>query len=328
MSDGNSMNELKSFVCYEDLAHYVSNTKPNMGRLNRGRIPLGERRYTSLFWCRTHGSSGCIEMFCESSEPVLRWHEDNSIEILSGNSYYNWRFAEFLSRTIHGAHFFTYHGKIYWGEYIYRKGEDRWFLPHRNLDNKLNKSYRIIKKDERYEWVPESPIQEYKYVMNKKRMAEIRAMFKPFYQYMQAVLAVDPEFGRSYENVKYYDVEEFENLLRNPTDDPSIMKEMLVKCTTQASRQHLSAEWKKTVQLTSCRTITSSPSFVNYRVKHILGGYHTYKSTCIGFKQAKEQFESILKIFYFNEVFEYAPVEIGKKVHDLNAKYGNSKWAK
>ena len=50
--------------------------------------------------------------------------------------------------------------------------------------------------------------------MRKKRMAEIRSMFKPFFQYMQAVLAVDPEFGLSYENVKYYDVEEFENLCR------------------------------------------------------------------------------------------------------------------
>jgi len=154
-------------------------------------------------------------------------------------------------------------------------------------------------------------------VMRKKRMAEIRAKFKPFFQYMQAVLAVDPEFGLSYENVNKtlpvtapayvgptYNVEKFENLLRNPTDDPSIMKEMLVKCTTQASRQHLSAEWK-----------TSS-----------LGGYHTYKGTCIGFKQAKEQFEKILKVFYFNEVFEYVPIEIGKEVHDLNAKYGYSKW--
>ena len=152
--------------------------------------------------------------------------------------------------------------------------------------------------------MPAKPVQEYKHVMRKKRMAEIRSMFKPFYQYMQAVLAVDPEFGLSYENVKYYDVEEFENLLRNPTDDPSIMKQLLIKCTTAKSRQHLSAEWK-----------TSS-----------LGGYHTYKGTCIGFKQAKEQFEKILKIFYFNEVFEFVPIEIGKEVHDLNAKYGYSKW--
>tara|TARA_R100000908_G_C3622929_1_gene67525 strand:- start:118 stop:537 length:420 start_codon:yes stop_codon:yes gene_type:complete len=135
-------------------------------------------------------------------------------------------------------------------------------------------------------------------------MAEIRARFKPFYQYMKAVLAVDPEFGLSYENVKYYDVEEFENLLRNPTDDPSIMKQMLVKCTTEASMRHLNGEWK-----------TSS-----------LGGYHAQKDTRIGFKQAKEQFELILKVFYFNEVFEYVPIEIGKEVHDLNAKYGYSKW--
>ena len=123
MSDGNSMNGLSSFHSYEDLAHYVSNTKPNMGRCNRGKIPLGERRYTSLFWCNIvrdfcgwceRGTA--IEMFCESRGPVLRWYEDNSIEILSGNSHYDWRFAEFLSRTIHGVHFFTHHGKIYWRE--------------------------------------------------------------------------------------------------------------------------------------------------------------------------------------------------------------------
>ena len=278
-----------------------------MGRRNRGKIPLGERRYTSHFWCRAHGSSGCIEMFCESSEPVLRWHEDNSIEILSGNSYYDWRFAEFLKRIIRGAHFFMYHGKIYWGEYTYRKGEDRWFLPYKNLDNqpyKLNKSYRIKKKDERYEWTPESPIQEYKYVMNKKRMAEIRARFKPFYQYMQTVLAIDPEFGLSYETeakavVMRYLM--FENFLRNPTDDPSLMKDMLVNCTSQRHMRQICGQWSM---------------------------YYSNKDTRIGFKQAKDQFELMLKVFYFREVFEYAPVEIGKKVHDLNAKYGNSKWTK
>jgi hypothetical protein len=82
------------------------------------------------------------------------------------------------------------------------------------------------------------------------------------------------------------------------------MKQMLVKCTTMASQQLLNTEWK-----------TNS-----------LGGYRSYKDTRIGFKQAKEQFELILKVFYFNEVFEYVPIEIGKEVHDANAKYGHSKW--
>ena len=104
-------------------------------------------------------------------------------------------------------------------------------------------------------------------------------------------------------NVKYYDVEEFENLLRNPTDDPSIMKEMLVKCTTNASIRELGRAWETGAL-----------------------GNHWRKDTRVGFKQVKEQFETILKIFYFNEVFEYVPIEIGKEVHDLNAKYGYSKW--
>jgi hypothetical protein len=233
-------------------------------------------------------------MFCESQKPVLIWDENNRITITS-DMWYDWRSAEFLSSILYGRGdtptFYTKNGKIYW-----YNGDGNSYLLPRDQDYEIGKDGTTF--------VPVKPVQEYKHVMRKKRMADIRSMFKPFFQYMQAVLAVDPEFGLSYENVKYYDVEEFENLLRNPTDDPSAMKWMLVKCTTQASRQHLSAEWK-----------TSS-----------LGGYHTYKGTCIGFKQAKEQFEKILKLFYFNEVFEYVPIEIGKEVHDANAKYGYSKW--
>ena len=120
---------------------------------------------------------------------------------------------------------------------------------------------------------------------------------------MKAVLAVDPEFGKSYENVMSSDVEEFENLLRNPTDDPSIMKWMLVKCTTNRSLRQLQDAWKTGTL-----------------------GDHWRKNTRVGFKQAKEQFELILKVFYFNEVFEYVPIEIGKEVHDLNERYGYSKW--
>ena len=173
---------------------------------------------------------------------------------------------------------------------------------------KLNGSlniYDIVKKEHWY--IPLNPVQEYKHVMRKKRMAEIRAMFKPFYQYMKAVLAVDPEFGLSYERMSnttmFMKHEEFENLLRNPTDDPSIMKQMLVKCTTNASIRELGRAWETGAL-----------------------GNHWKKDTRVGFKQVKEQFELILKIFYFNEVFEYVPIEIGKEVHDANAKYGYSKW--
>ena len=302
MSDGNSMNELQPFGCYDDILFYLNHTLPIMCRRqskdtnytnsNAGRIPLAERRYVNRYWCRK--VNGDVEMFCDSQKPVLIWSPQNRITI-TGDTWYDWRSAEFLSRILYGQGdtptFYTKNGKIYW-----YNGDGNAYLLPRGLDYEIGKDGTTF--------VPVKPIQEYKHVMRKKRMAEIRSMFKPFFQYMQAVLAVDPEFGKSYENVKYYDVEEFENLLRNPTDDPSIMKQMLVKCTTQASRQHLSAEWK-----------TSS-----------LGGYHTYKDTCIGFKQAKEQFEKILKIFYFNEVFEYVPIEIGKEVHDANAKYGYSKW--
>lgn len=297
MSDGNSMNELQPFGCYDDILHYLNHTLPIAERKsthsrNGGRIPLAERRYADKYWCRK--VNGDVEMFCESQKPVLIWSPQNRIRITS-DIWYDWRSAEFLSRILYGQgdtpSFYTKNGKIYW----YNGDGNSYLLPR-------GRDYEIVKDGTTF--VPVKPVQEYKHVMRKKRMAEIRSMFKPFFQYMKAVLAVDPEFGKSYENVKYYDVEEFENLLRNPTDDPSIMKQMLVKCTTKASRQHLSAEWK-----------TSS-----------LGGYHTYKDTCIGFKQAKEQFEKILKVFYFNEVFEYVPIEIGKEVHDVNAKYGYSKW--
>mgnify|MGYP003122985571 CR=1 FL=1 len=247
MSDGNSMGGLFSFYSYEDLAHYVSTTKPNRGSVNRGRTPLGERKYTSLFWCRTtgnavfggHGSSGCIEMFCESNSPVLRWHEDNSIEILSGNSHYDWRFAEFLSKVIRGVHFFTHHRKIYWGEYQMKSSDDRWVLPRlsgNTSDSVIPKNYwgerpYLIYKNGEDMWTPETPIREYKYVMNKKRMREIREKFKPFYEYMKAVLSIDPEFGKSYDGeLKLGTFEKFVEMgghinkwLVNPTDDPSTM---------------------------------------------------------------------------------------------------------
>jgi hypothetical protein len=325
MSDGNSMNGLSSFHSYEDLAHYVSTTKPNMGSVNRGKIPLGERRYTSLFWCRTNitplsvvQNGTAIEMFCESRGPVFRWYEDNSIEILSDNSHYDWRFAEFLSRTIHGVHFFTHHGKLYWEEWEegskkirnqMASSGDPWFLPLRNLDNELNKSYRIIKKDDK--WIPESPIQEYKHVMDKKRMREIREKFKPFYKYMKAVLSVDPEFGLGYDKDWRRDcefetpvnVEEFEIFLRNPVDDPEVMKEVLVRCTSGHYMEYLGRHWCTHQLRKSSR-----------------------KFTRIGYKQVKEQFDLMLKIFYFKEVFNYTPIEIGLLVHDTNAQLGYSKW--
>lgn len=327
MSDGNSMNGLSSYHSYEDLAHYVSTTKPNMGSVNKGKIPLGERRYTGQYWCRTTGS-GCIEMFCESSLPVFRWYEDNSIEILSGNSYYDWRFAEFLGKTIHGVHFFTHHGKLYWGEYQMASSGDRWFLPRlagnkrqhesfcnfdplkqRYVKSNLRETYRIIKKDDK--WIPESPIQEYKHVMDKKCMREIRKKFNPFYEYMKAVLSVDPEFGLGYDKDWRRDcefetpvnVEEFEIFLRNPVDDPEVMKEVLVRCTSGYYMEYLGRHWSTHQLRKSSR-----------------------KFTRIGYKQVKEQFDLMLKIFYFKEVFNYTPIEIGLLVHDKDAQLGYSKW--
>ena len=292
MSDGNSMNELQSFGCYDDVLHYVNNTAPIAGsRGNGGKIPLAERRYVSRYWCRK--ADGAVEMFCDSNKPVLIWDQNNKITITS-DLWYDWRSAEFLSSILYprgDTTFYTKKGKIYWFN-----GDGNSYLLPRGQDYEIGKDGTTF--------VPVKPVQEYKHVMRKKRMAEIRARFKPFYQYMQAVLAVDPEFGKSYEN---YGVEErwyyFENLLRNPTDDPSIMKQMLVKCTTNASMRELGRAW------------TTGALGNPWR-----------KDTRVGFKQAKEQFETILKIFYFNEVFEYVPIEIGKEVHDLNAKYGYSKW--
>ena len=307
MSDGNSMNELQLFGCFDDVLHHVNNTAPIANRKsthsrNAGRIPLAERRYVDRYWCRKGVRERnrktpirYVEMFCDSNKPAMVWDERNQIRF-TPDLWYDWRSAEFFTRIFGGKGvppvFYTKHGKIYWCN----AHDGKAYLLPRGRD------YDIVKNEHYY--IPLNPVQEYKHVMRKKRMAEIRSMFKPFYQYMQAVLAVDPEFGRSYENVKYYDVEEFENLLRNPTDDPSIMKQMLVRCTAMASIQHLNVEWNTMA----------------------LGGYNAYKDTRVGFKQAKEQFELILKVFYFNEVFEYVPIEIGKEVHDLNAKYGYSKW--
>lgn len=308
MSDGNSMNELQPFGCFDDILFYLSRTKPIAVRKsthsrNAGKIPLAERRYVDRYWCRK--VNGDVEMFCDSQKPVLIWDQEDRITITS-DLWYDWRSAEFLSTILYGRGdtptFYTKKGKIYW-----YNGDGNSYLLPRGQDYEIGK--------DGITFVPVKPVQEYKHVMRKKRMAEIRAKFKPFFQYMQAVLAVDPEFGRSYEHVKAlpvtapayvgptYDVEEFENLLRNPTDDPSIMKEMLVKCTTNLSMRQLQDAWKTSAL-----------------------GNHWKKGTCIGFKQAKEQFEKILKVFYFNEVFEYVPIEIGKEVHDLNAKYGYSKW--
>lgn len=304
MSDGNSMNELQPFGCYDDVLYYVNNTAPIAVRYrkdgrcpNAGRIPLAERRYVDRYWCRRVAKNGktcvAVEMFCDSQKPVLIWDQEDRITITS-DMWYDWRSAEFLSSILYGRGdtptFYTKKGKIYW-----YNGDGNSYLLPRGQDYEIDKDGTTF--------VPVKPVQEYKQVMRKKRMAEIRARFKPFYQYMQAVLAVDPEFGKSYENVKYYDVEEFENLLRNPTDDPLIMKEMLVKCTTNASIRELGRAWETGAL-----------------------GNHWRKDTRVGFKQVKEQFETILKIFYFNEVFEYVPIEIGKEVHDLNAKYGYSKW--
>lgn len=300
MSDGNSMNELQPFGCYDDILFYLSHTKPIAVRDSRysrngGRIPLAERRYAGRYWCRK--VDGDVEMFCESNKPVLIWDPQNRITITS-DLWYDWRSAEFLSSILYGLGdtptFYTKKGKIYW-----YNGDGNSYLLPRGQDYEIDK----VSCDFGTTFRPVKPVQEYKHVMRKKRMAEIRSMFKPFYQYMQAVLAVDPEFGKSYENVKYYDVEEFENLLRNPTDDPSIMKQMLVKCTTTASIRELGRAWETGAL-----------------------GNHWRKGTRVGFKQVKEQFEIILKVFYFNEVFEYVPIEIGKEVHDLNAKYGYSKW--
>tara|TARA_R100001129_G_scaffold185593_2_gene174292 strand:- start:184 stop:957 length:774 start_codon:yes stop_codon:yes gene_type:complete len=245
-------------------------------------------------------------MFCDSNKPVLIWDENNRITITS-DMWYDWRSADFLSAILYGRGdtptFYTKNGKIYW----YNGDGNSYLLPR-------GQDYEIDVVGGGTNFYPVKPVQEYKHVMRKKRMAEIRSMFKPFYQYMQAVLAVDPEFGKSYDKPRLLNKDEFEDrlgispkefasVLRNPTDDPSIMKQMLIKCTTKLSMKTLNYDWKT----------------------NALGHWHL-KDTRVGFKQAKEQFEEILKVFYFNEVFEYVPIEIGKEVHDLNAKYGYSKW--
>ena len=297
MSDGNSMTELKSFGGYESLLKYINKTKPIAERYskngrspNAGRIPLGERRYAAMYWLRK--VDGAVELFCESSKPVVIWYENNKIKITSDLFHY-YRSAEFLTKVVgnlFGMKFYMMHRKMY-------------------LENGDGKSY-LIPQGVEYDIIPDAidnyltpakPVQEYKHVMLKKRMAEIRARFKPFYQYMQAVLAVDPEFGLSYDNgmSSTNALVNFENFLRNPTDDPSIMKQVLVKCTSETYMRQICMEWSM---------------------------YYSNKNTRIGFKQAKEQFELMLKVFYFNEVFEFTPVEIGKEVHDLNAKYGSRRW--
>ena len=297
MSDGNSMNELKSFGGYESLLKYINKTKPIAERYskngrspNAGKIPLGERRYVDMYWCRK--VDGAVELFCESRNPVVIWYKNNKIKITSDLFHY-YRSSEFLTRVIgtwFGMKFYISHRKMY----LENGDGNSYFIPQ-GMD------YDIISSPIDDYLKPAKPVQEYKHVMRKKDMAEIRARFKPFYQYMQAVLAVDPEFGLSYEGVKYYDMEEFENFLRNPTDDPSIMKQVLVKCTSETYMRQICMEWSM---------------------------YYSNKSTRIGFKQAKEQFELMLKVFYFNEVFEFTPVEIGKEVHDLNDKYRRSKRSK
>ena len=142
-------------------------------------------------------------------------------------------------------------------------------------------------------------------------MREIRDKYKLFYGYMKAVLSIDPDFGLSYDNDWRRDcefetpvnVEEFEIFLRNPVDDPEIMKEVLVRCTSGYYMEYLGRHWC-THQL---------------RKSNI-------KFTRIGYKQAKEQFDLMLKIFYFKEVFNYTPIEIGLLVHDKDAQLGYSKW--
>ena len=104
MSDGNSMNELQPFGCYNDILHYLNHTKPIANRKsthsrNAGRIPLAERRYANRYWCRVNGKD--VEMFCDSQKPVLIWGEDNRITITS-DLWYDWRSAEFLSTILYG----------------------------------------------------------------------------------------------------------------------------------------------------------------------------------------------------------------------------------
>ena len=301
MSNGNSMNELKSFGGYESLLKYINKTKPiaerysskqNGRNYNAGKIPLGERRYVNLYWCRQIDMDGAVELFCESRKPVAIWYKNGTVRLTSGSPHY-YRSSEFLTIVVgllNGMKFYMKHGKMYLengdgSSYYVSQGED----------------YDLILDPVDQYLTPAKPVQEYKHVMRKKDMAEIRARFKPFYKYMQAVLSVDPEFGKSYDYgySSTNDLVEFENFMQNPTDDLSVMKEMLVYCTSQTHMSHICMDWKI---------------------------YRSHKSTRVGLKKAKEQFEQMLKFFYFNKVFEFIPVEIGKEVNDLNAKYGYSRW--
>ncbi len=298
MSHGNSMKELKSFYGYESLLKYINKTKPIAERYskngrspNAGRIPLGERRYVDMYWCRK--VDGAVELFCESSKPVVIWYENDTVRLTSGLFHY-YRRADFLTRVIgnlYGMKFYMKHTKMY-----LENGDGySYFIPE-GVD------YDITPSPIDQYLTPAKPVQEYKHVMRKKDMAEIRARFKPFYKYMQAVLSIDPEFGESYDNgmSSTNALVEFENFLRNPTDDLSVMKEMLVYCTSQTHMKHICMDWSM---------------------------YYSNKDTRVGLKQAKEQFELMLKFFYFDKVFEFTPVEIGKEVNDSNAKYGFSRWS-
>ena len=298
MSHGNSMKELKSFYGYESLLKYINKTKPIAERYskngrspNAGRIPLGERRYVDMYWCRK--VDGAVELFCESSKPVVIWYENDTVRLTSGLFHY-YRRADFLTRVIgnlYGMKFYMKHTKMY-----LENGDGySYFIPE-GVD------YDITPSPIDQYLTPAKPVQEYKHVMRKKDMAEIRARFKPFYKYMQAVLSIDPEFGLSYDNgmSSTNALVKFENFLRNPTDDLSVMKEMLVYCTSQTHMKHICMDWSM---------------------------YYSNKDTRVGLKQAKEQFELMLKFFYFDKVFEFTPVEIGKEVNDSNAKYGFSRWS-
>tara|TARA_R100001509_G_scaffold150522_2_gene109551 strand:- start:245 stop:1225 length:981 start_codon:yes stop_codon:yes gene_type:complete len=322
MSDGNSMNEIPMFLNYYELSEFVEKTKPIAKRYsksgaspNAGKIPLGERRYANLYWCRKAEGDGIELFYYNAKQPALHWGKDNVVTLTP--EYYDWKTAEFYTR-VTGARFQTHHGKIYMND---RNG--KFYLLPSDQPFRISKytknQYGIY--DEEL-WRPLKPMQEYKHVMLRNDMAEIRARFKPFYKYMQAVLAVDPEFGKSYEtdvglsfakedfkdSTEYdpmTDMTVLENFLREPTDDPKVMKEILVRTVTHKFQERLNRAWE-----------TGALGFHRW----------SYKDTRVGFKQAKDQFELILKVFYFNEVFEYVPVEIGKRVHDVNAKFARSIW--
>jgi hypothetical protein len=324
MSSGNSMNEIPMFLNYYELSEFVEKTKPIAKRYsksgaspNAGKIPLGERRYVDMYWCRKV-EDGVELFYYNTKKPALHWGKDNVVTLTP--EYYDWKTAEFYTR-VTGARFQTHHGKVYMND---RNGKF-YLLPRgRALQiSKYTKNQYGIYEEEL--WKPLEPMQEYKHVMLRNDMAEIRARFKPFYKYMEAVLAVDPEFGLSYEkdvglsfarqdfkkegdSIEYdpmTDVSILESFLTEPTDDPKVMKDILVRTVTYKFQDRLNNAWGTGAL-----------------------GFHpmSYKNTRIGFKQAKDQFELMLKVFYFNKVFEYVPVEIGKRVHDVNAKFAGSIW--